>query len=161
MNSQMNFGTTDSTVMKLQTIYDYANFYTSALKKVPGRSWNFKLIYLDAFAGAGRFELSGSETLPTFNLPMIEGVEDFTNVVEGSALRALKVNNPFDQYIFSDAKRSNVHELKGLKEEVPHLSDRIQITHEDANEVVKRFCTNMGNLDRAIIFLVSVSKLIE
>ncbi len=149
----MKFGTEDSSVVKLNTIYDYANFYTSALKPVPGRSWNFRLTYLDAFAGSGRFVLGGREIDPGITLPISNDTEDFSKVVEGSAIRALRVDNPFDKYIFSDTKRSNVTALSEMKTEFPHLSDRIEITHSDANDVVKAFCSRMKQNDRAMVFL--------
>lgn len=131
---------------KLVTIFDYANFFTTALKNQPTAAKRFTLKYLDAFAGSGAIKLSEQ-------LPNIAGAEDFSNVIEGSARRALQVDYPFDEYIFSDVKRGNLNSLESLKSEFVNISDRINIWHGDANDIVRKFCNELKNMDRAIVFL--------
>ena len=78
------------TVLKLEILENYLDFYTTALKNQP-----FKLMYIDTFAGTGRINPRRED----------EGAEEF---MEGSAARALKVDDkPFDRLIFveKDAKR--------------------------------------------------------
>jgi three-Cys-motif partner protein len=142
------FGSATSTVLKLETVFDYLNFYTNALKNKPSPTSRFQLKYLDAFAGSGAIELSDAEALP-----LLGGTEDFDQVVEGSARRALQVINPFSHYVFSDVNRKNIMELESLKQEFPDLADRIKITREDANKVVHNFCRDLRPMDRAVVFL--------
>lgn len=144
--SQRKFGNTDGTIVKLETIFNYANFYTTILKDKPKPNWKFRLTYVDAFAGAGKFPIADE-------LPLLDGVEDFDTVVEGSALRSLQVDNPFDQYIFSDIKQSNTRELEELRNQYPNLADRIEIVNQDANDLVANFCSQMTANDRALMFL--------
>ena len=143
---QRKFGSHDGTITKLETIFDYASFYTTVLKDKPSVDRRFRLTYIDAFAGSGRFPIADA-------IPFLEDMEDFESVVEGSALRSLQVNNPFDRYIFSDNKRSNFNELNQLKEEFPKLASRIEVTRKDANILVRDFCGRMTDGDRALMFL--------
>jgi three-Cys-motif partner protein len=144
--TQRKFGNASGTLAKLETIFNYANFYTTILKDKPKPNWKFRLTYIDAFAGAGRFPIADE-------LPLLEGVEDFDTVVEGSALRSLKVDNAFDHYIFSDIKQSNIRELEELRKQYPIFADRIEIVNQNANDLVARFCANMTSQDRALMFL--------
>jgi three-Cys-motif partner protein len=142
------FGSATGTLVKLETVFDYLNFYTNALKNKPSASNRFRLKYLDAFAGSGAVELGESETLP-----LLPETQDFEQVIEGSARRALQVQHPFSEYIFSDVRRRNVRELQTLKTEFPHLADRITISQDDANKIVGDFCRNLRQMDRAVVFL--------
>jgi three-Cys-motif partner protein len=75
------------TVIKLDAIEKYLNFYTTALKRQ-----HFKLCYIDAFAGSGSIKIkSGDE-------------------IRGSAIRALKY--PFDKFIFFEEDRSIIEKLQ-------------------------------------------------
>lgn len=143
---QRKFGSTEGTIIKLETVFSYANFYTTMLKDKPRPDWRFKLTYVDAFAGSGKFPIADE-------LPLLEEVGDFESIVEGSALRSLKVDHPFDRYIFSDVKRSNTEELEQLKDSFPNLKTRIEVVKQDANELVKEFCTQMKSNERALMFL--------
>lgn len=134
------------TRIKLDTVFEYANFYSRALRDKPAASSPFRLTYLDAFAGTGEVPFASE-------MPLLEGVVDAQNFVEGSARRALHVDYPFSRYVFSDFKQKHTRDLEKLKNEFPHLSDRIQIERGDANTVVTRFCSNLSSSDRALIFL--------
>jgi three-Cys-motif partner protein len=129
------------TVRKLDTVADYAEFYTRALSRT-----GMKLRYLDAFAGTGQIPLA--QELP----PMAETLE-LASVVRGSALRALEVTIPFDEYVFADIKRSNTEELDELKAKYPSLSSRIFVRKGEANDIVLSFCASLSNSDRALVFL--------
>jgi three-Cys-motif partner protein len=137
---QKSFGN-KGTVVKLKTVFDYANFYTSALQGQP-----FRLHYLDVFAGTGNIPLKEGA-------PLLNDAIDALDVIEGSARRALGVNVPFDRYVFSDLKSTNSKELEKLRQEFPLLSDRIEVAKGDANEVVSHFCKGLGRSDRALVFL--------
>jgi three-Cys-motif partner protein len=75
------------TLVKLKAVEDYLDSFTTAMKH-----WNFKLCYIDAFAGCGSIELNNGDT------------------IEGSAIRALKY--PFDKYIFFDTKQQLLNDLE-------------------------------------------------
>jgi len=75
--------------------------------------------YIDAFAGSGR------ETDP-----------ETQKYIEGSPLRALRTNPPFDGYWFIEISPSRVDQLRSLKQEFPRK--RIEIIQGDANDVLSR-----------------------
>lgn len=138
--AQKAFGN-KSTVRKLETLSDYLNFYTTALKG------KFRLNYFDAFAGTGEIPHGSS-------LPLFEGLAEIDSVIEGSAKRSLKLRYPFDRYYFSDGKLSNVGELESLRDEFPSLADKMYINHSDANEQITKYCRNdITKNDRTVFFL--------
>lgn len=65
------------TLLKLEVLEKYLNFYINAMKNK-----DFKLCYIDAFAGSGEVKVRGLGPIP------------------GSALRAIEY--PFNQYFFID-----------------------------------------------------------
>lgn len=133
---------TKATIRKLTTISDYLAFYTVALSKQ-----RFRLTYFDAFAGTGEIPYAA-------NLPLFDGMQELSTVIEGSARRSLKVEPPFDRYVFTDSKRQNVTSLNRLKDEFPHLASRIDVLCGDANELVMNFCLKeINTYDRVVIFL--------
>lgn len=133
---------TKATLRKLATISDYLAFYTVALSKR-----GFRLTYFDAFAGTGEIPYAD-------NLPLFEGMQELSAVIEGSARRSLKVEPPFDRYIFADSKRQNVTSLSRLKDEFPQMANRIEVLCGDANQLVRNFCLEEIKIyDRAVIFL--------
>ncbi len=130
-----------STVKKLETLSDYLNFYTTAL------NGKFRLNYFDAFAGSGEIPHGNS-------LPLFAGVDEITNFIEGSAKRSLKIRIPFDRFYFCEGKLSNVGELERLKDEFPHLAEKMNIFHGDANEQISKYCKNeIKRNDRTVFFL--------
>jgi len=76
---QQRFGG-DWTLIKLGILGEYLRAFTTALKNQP-----FRLVYIDAFAGTGRCKVNTSS-----------GERE----VDGSARIALRVNPPFDQFVF-------------------------------------------------------------
>ncbi len=142
---QRSFGSTHTKV-KLDTVFNYANFYTKVLRNKPSPERPFRLHYLDAFAGTGEIPLGVS-------LPTLEGIIDAEEVIVGSVRRALSVDVPFSRYVFSDLRRKNTKELQTLAADYSHLKDHIEIVGRDANDVVRDFCSSLGKGDRALIFL--------
>ena len=131
------------TEAKLQLIERYLDRYTTALK-----NQDFKLIYFDAFAGAGDVPQS-NEAMQSV-LPL----DDYKPFISGSARRALDLKHPFDRYIFTDTKKENIESLNELAQEFQPLESRISIQRADANEELINFCgqTNWRNC-RAVVFL--------
>ena len=116
MNDNERFGGV-WTVEKLDIIFKYLNFYTSALKNT-----RFKKIYVDGFAGEGTITLNNGA------------------VIDGSAAMALNINNPFDEYYFVEISKNKVKKLNELKNNNP--SKRITIIQNDAN---KSLCEIVNN----------------
>lgn len=131
------------TQRKLDVIAKYLAAYVTVMKKQ-----DFRLFYVDGFAGSGasasKADLQKAEDATLFP------TED---VIEGSPIRALGVEPPFDQYVFIDKDEQNVQSLSGLGEQFPNR--RIEIVHGDANDRLIEFCERIGEarLDRAVVFL--------
>lgn len=142
---QKPFGHTHTKV-KLDTVFDYANFYTKVLQNKPSPNRPLRLHYLDAFAGTGEIPINSE-------MPLLAGITDVSEVIAGSVRRALSVEVPFSRYVFSDLKRKNTVELHTVLGQYPALKERIKIQSGDANAVVKEFCQGLGPNDRALVFL--------
>lgn len=130
------------TVRKLDVVEKYLAAYVTVMKKQ-----DFRLFYVDAFAGSGSSESKSdlADTDPTL-FPA-------SHVVEGSPLRALSVDPSFDKYLFIEKKRENV---TSLAEACSQFSDRnFEILPGDANEGLTDFCKviEKSRLDRAVVFL--------
>lgn len=143
--AQRPFGHPD-TKLKLDTVFDYANFYTKVLRNKPTPERPFKLHYLDAFAGTGEVPLATE-------MPLLTSIVNSDEFIVGSVRRALDVDLPFSRYVFSDLRRKNVDELRNLISAYPALRDRVRINGADANVVAHEFCDSLGPMDRALIFL--------
>ena len=132
----------EHTRRKLDVIAKYLVAYVTVMKRQ-----SFKLFYVDGFAGSGA-SISKSETSaddPTL-FPAAE-------VIEGSPLRALNVEPPFDKYVFIEKKFDNVRSLSSICSDFPNRD--INIMKGDANERLCEFCDEIkdNRLDRAVIFL--------
>ena len=117
------------TIIKLDAIENYLHFYTEALKHK-----NFKLCYIDAFAGSGTIKIkSGDE-------------------IEGSAVRALKF--PFDKYYFLEQDKSIIEELE-IK--ISRLTDYkvVEFINSDCNGFLREIDKTNWYKDnwRGVIFL--------
>jgi three-Cys-motif partner protein len=117
------------TVIKLDAIEKYLNFYTTALKRQ-----HFKLCYIDAFAGSGSIKIkSGDE-------------------IQGSAIRALKY--PFDKFIFFEEDQSIIEKLQSNINETGE-SKNVEFHNADCNT----FLLEIDNINwmkdnwRGVIFL--------
>ncbi len=140
-----SFGSVD-TNFKLDKITEYLEKYTTALKDKPFEDKPFRTIFVDAFAGTGHIERrSDPESL--FD-------EDADSIIEGSAMRALRLRNPFSQYVFIEMNGQKAKALESLKKDFPSLAPRISIQVEDANNAVQRLCKETNwKTSRAVIFL--------
>lgn len=130
------------TIQKLDVLARYLSAFTTALK-----NQNFRLIYVDAFAGTGEFRLP-------VDAPLLQNVQEVALVVEGSVRRALQVTPPFDRYVFVEKDRRKADKLQGWKTESPELADRIDINCADANDWLASFCRSTSwHNSRAVVFL--------
>ena len=124
----------DWTEEKLDILREYLRVYTTALKKQP-----FELIYIDAFAGTGYRELKAEGAEGALLFPELVKQESI-EYVEGSARIALKVQQPFQRYIFIEKDEQHFKELGRLKQEFPDLSERIELVNEDCNPGLFTIC---------------------
>lgn len=131
------------TEKKLQLVADYLQGYMRALKNQP-----FRKLYVDAFAGTGAW--TGGRADDQMQLGLI----DPDAIAEGSALRALRIDPPFDRYVFIEVSRRKTSALQNRLQEFPTLCNRIDVITQDANDALRELCqkTNWRN-SRAVVFL--------
>jgi len=116
------------TETKLLTLDRYLSAYTTALK-----NQNFKLCYIDAFAGDGSVTIKGG------------------NEIEGSSLRALKY--PFDKFYFFEKDPERLEKLKNLIEPFSHKNSELRCG--DCNDFLLQINSIQWRKDnwRGVIFL--------
>ncbi len=116
---------------------------------------SFRLVFVDAFAGAGISKVrssKGEEAPPT--LLDDEDVVDQEQFIEGSPLRALGLERPFDHYRFIDMDPVRAARLEALKGEFPTLSPRIKVINMEANQAVQAIAAKFTASDlRGVAFL--------
>ena len=124
---------------KLEILRRYLHAYTTALKNQP-----FTLTYVDAFAGAGSWNPATGYASDDYG--------DFRGVHEGSPRIALGIEDkPFDRLVLIEIDEVRAETLGQLRDEFP--GREITVINGDANIELPRFCNEMGNLDRAVVFL--------
>ncbi len=148
-NSSGGFGG-QWTLEKLECVREYLAVYAKVMMNQP-----FKTAYIDAFAGTGYTRFKSGKAAPTgmFEEEMAEPeAEDFR---QGSAQIALKVEPPFDRYIFIEKDRKRAQELEKLKQKFPDRAASIKIEVRDANTELARLCDPKMNWvgRRAVLFL--------
>jgi len=131
------------TEKKLKLVAHYLERFTTALKNQA-----FDTLYIDAFAGTGAWTKQDSVGERQLGLLNVE------TVAEGSALRALRVDPPFDAYIFIEKSRKKSSALRELSKEFPAHQDRIEVISEDANTALREQCRRRDwRKSRAVVFL--------
>lgn len=124
---------------KLKILDLYLNAYTTALK-----NQSFNLIYVDAFAGSGSWR-------PGTSYPSND-YDEFNEMRQGSAKIALDIRDKaFDRLVFIEKDPEYVASLNALKRENPLR--HINIRNDDANRVIPKFCQDMADSERAVVFL--------
>ena len=103
---------------KLDILEAYLDAYTTALKNQP-----FKLIYIDAFAGAGQIERRDDKG-------------DTIGFLRGSTERAIRIQDkPFDELIFIEKDAKRCAELAKLRHR--YRDRNITVERGDANRVLR------------------------
>ncbi len=124
---------------KREILRRYLDAYTTALKNTP-----FKLIYIDAFAGAGSWQPDSAYDQEHYG--------EFNELLKGSPSIAIDIaDRQFDQLHFIDNDSENVASLESLKKENPDR--KIIIELDDANLALPRICRSMDESERAVVFL--------
>lgn len=118
---------------KLDMFTGYLNAYLIALQKQ-----NYKKIYIDAFAGTGEIETKAD-----------------SQILIGSAKRALMANPKFDRYLFVEEDGQKKHELQCMVEtEFPDLRSRVAIYQGDANVRLEEIISSVDwRYNRGLLFL--------
>lgn len=130
------------TEQKLAKLDEYLRAYSTALKHQ-----GFHLIFFDAFAGTGDIQVASEA-------PLIEGIDDYSPFIKGSADRALHLGSAFDDYVFVEKSRSKAKVLEEMKQRHPSVADRISIRNADANDELLAFCAQTDwRKCRAVVFL--------
>lgn len=120
------------TRIKLEALQNYLVAFNTALSKQ-----NFTRIYIDAFAGTGRCDIT---------------VDGERTSIDGSARRALATDPPFDTYTFIELRAKKLAALKALEAEYPGKS--INVIRDDANAALKTLCEKYAwRNERAVLFL--------
>lgn len=143
------------TELKLRAVGDYLAFYTRALQYRPSPEIPFQKWYVDAFAGSGE----RTEERTTGGLLDGEPSRRERFQLEGSARRALKIEPPFQHYVFIEANQKRFQALQRLKEEYPTRD--IRCLCGDANAELLTLFTSppwksgspQAGLQRAVVFL--------
>ncbi|MCA9583026.1 MAG: three-Cys-motif partner protein TcmP [Myxococcales bacterium] len=147
----------DWTNQKLDILAKYLSAYTVALKDKPSSATPFRKAFIDAFAGTGYRDLSGSSSeVDTGQSVFPDLVESEPQaLLDGSARIALQTDPPFDRYIFIERSPSRCAHLEALKAEFPERADRIDIQQADANACIQELCgpTKSWKSRRAVLFL--------
>lgn len=145
MSKVQRFGGTH-TERKLEAVASYLQSYVTVMKKQ-----RFKLTYVDAFAGSGASQAL-QDREQSGDLLDID-VYDAATIIEGSPIRALGVEPPFDSYVFIDADLENVQSLQSIVDR--HPNRRSRVLDGDANTHLASFAEflNRGPLQRAVVFL--------
>jgi three-Cys-motif partner protein len=141
---------------KLESLRRYLQAYMTIMSKNPRASY-FETIYLDAFAGTGYRSESTTPIQSDNSLNIIQEVytdDEVQSFQKGSASIALEIEEPFDKYVFIDAKENHVQGLEKLRDKHPQLNNRIEIHLGDANAFLQKWCieTSWRNC-RAVLFL--------
>lgn len=120
------------TRIKLEALEKYLVAFNTALSKK-----NFTRIYIDAFAGTGRCDIT---------------VDGEKTSIDGSARRALATDPPFHKFCFIELRPKKLAALKALETEYPDKS--IEVIRDDANAALKTLCDKyLWRDERAVLFL--------
>jgi three-Cys-motif partner protein len=142
MAKQAQFGGSH-TEKKLETVTRYLQAYQTVMKKQ-----RLSTVFFDAFAGTG--DLPFQTVAPG----LFGGEIDGDAFIEGSARRALRIDPPFDHYVFVEKMKGKATELLQLRTEFGALASRIKIINGDANDALIKFCKETRwRKTRAVVFL--------
>lgn len=142
MATQKDFYHAD-TEKKLKAIEAYLQRYLFVFKNQP----SMETIYVDAFAGSGSMPVQPSEGL-------FDDQTDTDEFVLGSALRALRLEQKFNRYIFIEEKKSRLDELKDRLAVAGADNAKVEFIKGNANDELLKLCPYLsrGNV-RAVVFL--------
>lgn len=154
MTTSQRFGG-NWTEQKLAMLEKYLNAYVTVMKK---QSF-FTKMYIDAFAGTGYREETGSSVFDDGGLfgdaPSSDD-DDAKGYLDGSARIALKVEPGFDEYHFIERSPEKCGELEKLKLQFPGKAPAIHCHNAEANAYIQDICRQgrkFWSTHRAVLFL--------
>jgi three-Cys-motif partner protein len=133
---------------KLDVLVHYLRAYTTALKNQP-----FELIYIDAFAGAGRALIEDQDGDSLFDEADVRNDESYRH---GSPLQAIQTDPPFHRFIFIDRNEESIATLRAQCEQTAAAkAGRIYYITGDANEELLKIAKEnwRGRGRRGVAFL--------
>lgn len=131
---------------KLDALRAYLRAYTTALKNTP-----FKLVYIDAFAGAGTHEVSQEQNGGLFEETLFAEEAQYRH---GSPLIALENTPAFEQFIFIERDAASLQKLKQQVEASGAAQERhVEFLLGDANQHLQDLAHRSWGSRRAVAFL--------
>jgi three-Cys-motif partner protein len=129
--------------------------YTTALKNKPTAEHPFRKGFIDAFAGTGYRSAHREGDGPRQQRLAFPDLADDEpqELLDGSAKIALRVEPPFDTYIFIERDPARCIELERLKDEFSERAEGIRVMRGEANEEIRRLCDKDWSSHRAVLFL--------
>ena len=141
MGKQAKFYHKD-TEKKLIAIEEYLKSFLTVMK-----NQNFETVYIDAFAGSGTLPIKA-------DIGFLGGTVDADELVLGSAARALALKHKFSKYIFVEASKSKIEELKTFTATDNNSEQKIDFLTGDANDELMKLCPMLSKSNvRAVVFL--------
>ena len=139
----------DWTETKLAILKDYLQGYTTALKRQP-----FAKVYIDAFAGTG-YRTEREEDGPDAGELLFPDLAEHgtQQLLDGSAVIALKTDPPFDGFVFIEKETTRCGALESLKQQFPHHASKIDVRNADANSEIQAICQGEWRSRRGVLFL--------
>jgi three-Cys-motif partner protein len=143
------FGGGSWTELKLDLVEKYLRAFNVALQRVPNPSRPFRRLYVDAFAG------SGFRTTAADGLALFEKDDATPKLLEGSALRALRVQPGFDELIFIERSRSRLASLEDAVTRTGTDKSRTKFIRGNANDTICELIASgkFGSEARTVMFL--------
>ena len=135
---------------KLLALSGYLEIYATALK-----NQNFSLVYIDAFAGGGRFDITSEKDRPSLLAEEeAEDVEKQKQYRHGSPLVALSTKPSFDKFIFIEKNEQSLQRLKNQIAQQNYQDKNIEYILGDANEKIAKICDAIDwRSHRAVAFV--------
>lgn len=137
------------TETKLECINKYLKAYLQALKR-----YNFTKFYIDAFAGTG-YRVQHQSACDNSLLSVVEESKspETTQIIDGSALEAIKLDPPFNIYVFIEKSKGKCDELNNAIAKYPSKNSKIMILSDDANIAIRELCSRWQRSWRGVLFL--------
>lgn len=116
------------------------------------KNQRFRLVFIDAFAGAGISRVRTASQDDDYPLLDEEDADAQELFIQGSPLRALSLSRPFDHYRFVDMDPVRAARLEGLVSDFPGRD--IKVRNQEANAAVQEIAEKFGAWDlRGVAFL--------
>jgi len=138
------------TKIKLDSLRKYLNAYLTIFRTAI-KARNFKILYIDAFAGNGENIFTADDNSLELSL---FSPEEKRNEYPGSARIALELDKKFDKYIFIELEPENCSKLKSLISAVNIEGSDVEVIQGDSNIELRNILAQYDwRRYRAVLFL--------